>query len=173
MALAAYAAGVKWIECRVPTELHLPDAPRAFAAGVLTSVGFMSLVIGVLWVAAVYQPTGLGSFDALGHGFVYMLAVAVREEILYRALVFRLCARVVGTWGGLLVSALYFGVSHASNPGATFVRCSMTLSPARGLPLHSPQRDNFGYRSVCTWDGISPKARYSARRFRDTISAQA
>ena len=51
-----------------------------------------------------------------------MLAVAVREEdYLYRGLVYRLCAKVVGSWAGLLVSGLLFASWHAANSGANVV----------------------------------------------------
>jgi hypothetical protein len=117
--LVAYLASVKWIERRAATELGPRDAPVALLAGVLTGVALMSLVVGILWAAHVFQPSGRGAFSALGRGFVYMLAVAVREEILYRGLVFRLCAKLTGTWAALAISGLYFAAWHAANPGAT------------------------------------------------------
>jgi uncharacterized protein len=80
--------------------------------------------MATLWLAGVYQPDGWGSFSALGRGFVFMLAVAVREEILYRGLLFRLFSKIVGTWGALLLSAGWFASSHATNPGVTFVSLS-------------------------------------------------
>ena len=119
--LAAYLAAVRWIERRVPTELSPRHALPAFAAGSVAGIALFSLVIAVLLVAGVYRPQEWIGFDGIGFAFLFWLAVAVQEEILYRGLLFRLCSRIVGTWGALLLSAVMFGASHAINPGATLV----------------------------------------------------
>lgn len=119
VSLLSYLAAVRWIERRVPTEFSLRHALRVLAAGTLAGIALLSLVMAILWVAGTYRPEGWGSLSSLGRGFVFMLAVAVFEEILYRGLLFRLCSKVVGTWGALLLSATLFAATHAINPGAT------------------------------------------------------
>jgi hypothetical protein len=52
---------------------------------------------------------------------VFWLAVGAREEILFRGLLFRLCSKVVGTWGALVLSAAIFGAMHLISPGWTLV----------------------------------------------------
>jgi membrane protease YdiL (CAAX protease family) len=121
LCLIAYLAAVRWIERRVAVELSPRRAPSSLTAGFLTGIALMSLVIGILWIGGVFRPEAFGALGALGSGFIDALADAVREEILYRGLMFRLCAKVFGTWAGLLVSALWFAAWHATNPGATFV----------------------------------------------------
>jgi uncharacterized protein len=117
--VAIYLAAVRWIERRPATELSPHHALQSLAAGLLGGIALVSLIIEILWIVGVFQPEKAGAFGALGRGFVYMLAVAVREEIMYRGVMFRLCSKIVGTWGALLVSAAWFAASHATNPGAT------------------------------------------------------
>ncbi len=64
---------------------------------------------------------GWNGFDWRGIAVAlsFWFCVAIEEEILYRALLFRLCSKVVGTWGALIVSAAIFGVMHMGNPGWT------------------------------------------------------
>ena len=72
--------------------------------------------MAILWVAGTYRPEGWGNLNNLGRGFAFMLAVAVFEEVLYRGLLFRLCSKVVGTWGALLLSAALFAATMQSIP---------------------------------------------------------
>jgi membrane protease YdiL (CAAX protease family) len=52
---------------------------------------------------------------------VFWFGVAIEEEILWRGLLYRLCAKVFGTWGALLLSAALFSVKHIlDNPNVTF-----------------------------------------------------
>ena len=46
-------------------------------------------------------------------------ATAVLEELLLRAVVFRIVEQIAGTTAGLVFSAILFGLLHAINPGAT------------------------------------------------------
>ena len=117
--LIAYLAAVRGIERRAPTELSARHALPGLAIGTIAGIAMISLAFAILWVPGIFQAARTGTFGALGPGFVYMLAVAVREEILYRGLVFRLLAKVAGTWGALLLSALWFAGWHAGNAGAT------------------------------------------------------
>jgi hypothetical protein len=117
LCVAAYVAAVRWIERRAPTELSLRPAPRELVGGLLAGMALVSVTIATLWAAGVFRPQGWRAV-AVGPGFVFVLAAAVTEEILDRGLVFRLCSRILGTWGALLVSSAWFAVSHAANSGA-------------------------------------------------------
>jgi membrane protease YdiL (CAAX protease family) len=122
--LAIYLAAARWIERRVPSELSLRHALPGLAQGALAGIALFSLAMAILWLTGAYQPDGWEASGALGRGFLFVLAVAVREEILYRGLLFRLLSKIVGTWGALLLSAAWFGASHATAPGATFIGLS-------------------------------------------------
>jgi hypothetical protein len=115
-----YLAGVKWIERREPAEFAparaLPELVTGFGIGFL----LFSAVIGILFAAGVYHPSGWGAPGHLAQGFFLAVLAGVTEEILFRGLLFRLSARIIGTWGALVFTSALFGLAHAANPGATF-----------------------------------------------------
>ncbi len=115
----AYLAGARWIERRSVAEFALPPALLELAGGILGGIALFAIVIGTLWVAGAYQPQGWGSFGGVGLAFVLWLAIGEVEEILFRGLVYRLCGRIFGTWGAILVSGIAFGLVHGIDPGAT------------------------------------------------------
>jgi len=117
--LAAYLTAVKLIERRLPLELSLHRALPALGGGLLAGAALICLLMAVLWIAGVYQPQGLNGFGGLGIAAVFWLAVGAHEEILFRGLIFRLCSKVIGTWGALVLSAAIFGLVHLMNPGWT------------------------------------------------------
>jgi CAAX protease family protein len=117
--LVAYLAAARLIERRAPTELSLSHALPALGAGLLVGIALFALVMAVLWIAGAYRPQGWNSVQGLGLAAMFHLAVALREEIFYRGLLFRLCSKVVGTWGALLLSAAIFGATHIGSPGWT------------------------------------------------------
>ncbi len=119
--LVTYLAAARWIERRVPTEFSLHHALPALGAGLLGGIAMFSAVMAILWAAGAYRAEGWAELDAAGIALALVLwfAVAVQEEILYRGLLFRLCSKIAGTWGALLLSAALFGASHVLNPGWT------------------------------------------------------
>jgi CAAX protease family protein len=117
--VGTYLAACRWIERRTPAELALPYAPPELGIGMLGGLGLFSLTMAILWGCAVYHPSGWGSLDHLGGGFVPALLGGVIEEILFRGLLFRLIAKVLGTWGALALTAAFFGFAHLANHGAT------------------------------------------------------
>ena len=117
--LAVYVAAVRFIERRPVTELSPRRAPAVLAAGIAGGIALFALVMAVLWLAGFYRPSGWGGLTGPAIGFVFWLAIGTSEELLYRGMLFRLCSKIVGTWGALLLSAAWFGFTHASNPGAS------------------------------------------------------
>lgn len=103
------------MEARRPVEL----APRRLGGlgyGLALGVVLMTAVIGVLAVVGSYRILGTNPeyqvwSDLVSAGF----AAAIAEEILFRAVLFRLAEELLGTWGGIAVSAAAFGVAHLSN----------------------------------------------------------
>ena len=58
----------------------------------------------------------------------------VLEEIVFRGLLFRLCSKILGTWGALLFSAALFGAAHSFNHGAT-ISSSFAIAIEAGILL--------------------------------------
>jgi membrane protease YdiL (CAAX protease family) len=118
--LAAYLVLVKLVERRPLTEL----APRKLAPqgllGVAAGTLLFSTVVGVLWLLGSYRVTGTHpQVDWLPALLTVGLGAGIGEEILFRGALFRIVEEGLGTWTALAVSALFFGLAHAGNPGAT------------------------------------------------------
>jgi membrane protease YdiL (CAAX protease family) len=122
--LLVYLVGARFIERRPITDFALSPALPETAVGLVAGIALFASVIFVLWSAGVYQPQGWGSFSGLGAAFVLWLAVGVQEEIQFRGLLYRLCCKIFGTWGAIVVSGLLFGLVHGIDPGATVTALS-------------------------------------------------
>lgn len=117
--LLAYYLFVRIIERRPVTELSPSGAIFELAEGIGIGILLLSAVISILWVLGYYQITGLNGFSALVLPFTIAVVSGVSEEIRYRAIGFRIIEGWLGSWLALLISALYFGISHISNPNGT------------------------------------------------------
>lgn len=130
--IVTYAFLVCVIERRRPGELALRRWPGALG-GVLAGGLLFSTVVGVLWLLGSYHVTGFNPHaDWLPALLVAGIGAGIGEEILFRGVLFRIVEEGLGTWAALLVSALFFGFAHASNPGAT-LWSSMAIAIEAGL----------------------------------------
>jgi uncharacterized protein len=112
---------------------------RDMGIGLALGAGIISLVIGLLALFGWYQVVGPGAL--VGAGIVtnlsvvlLFLLVAVFEEITFRGLLFRIVENGLGSWGALLVSAIFFGGAHLGNPGAT-IGSSIAIALEAGVLL--------------------------------------
>lgn len=107
------------LEGRRPVEL----APRrlgGLAGGLALGVVLLCAVIGVLFVIGSYRIVGTNPGYNVWPALVSAgFTAAIAEEILFRAVLYRLFEELVGTWGALGFSAVLFGAAHLSNPDAT------------------------------------------------------
>jgi CAAX protease family protein len=97
---------------------------RDMGIGLALGAGIISLVIGLLALFGWYQVVGPGALAGAGIAtnlsvILLFLLIAVFEEITFRGLLFRIVENGLGSWGALLVSALFFGGAHLGNPDAT------------------------------------------------------
>jgi len=112
---------------------------RDIGIGLALGAGIISLVIGLLALFGWYQVVGSGAL--VGAGIVtnlsvilLFLLVAVLQEITFRGLLFRIVENGLGSWGALIVSALFFGGAHLGNPGAT-LGSSIAIALEAGMLL--------------------------------------
>jgi uncharacterized protein len=120
-ALGVYALFVRWLERRRATELDLRPGAVHFLVGGALGIALMAAVYGILWIA---QMAAFGPADGATHlarGLVAMFLAAVFEELLFRAVLFRILEQSFGTSVALVGSALLFGFAHGINPGATLI----------------------------------------------------
>jgi hypothetical protein len=115
---AAYWYYVRRIEQRAVTELAGPGALRELARGFVVATGLIAVPVVLLWVAGYYQVQGIAVSFSLLHLFVGFFSVAVLEELLFRAILFRLLERSFGTVWAIFVSSALFSAVHLLNPHA-------------------------------------------------------
>jgi membrane protease YdiL (CAAX protease family) len=116
----AYWIYVRYIEKRDLTELGSSTALQEIGLGALIGFGLFGLIIVILWLLGLYHVNGinfvlLSLIGALVGAFVSAFA----QELIFRAVIYRITEEWLGTWWALLISALLFGLIHLSSAGAT------------------------------------------------------
>ena len=130
----SYWLYVHWVEDRPVPEISLTKAVPEIGAGLLAGSALFLLTIGTLWLLGYYQ---IVAVNGLAYAWVPLTAAVmagVIEELLFRALLFRLFEQWLGSWMALGISALFFGFAHGANPNATFVS-STAIALEAGLLL--------------------------------------
>jgi membrane protease YdiL (CAAX protease family) len=116
----AYSLYVRVIEKRNLTELGLSNSLREFGLGSLTGFGLFGFVIAVLWLLGFYRVNGF-EFVLLSLAGVLLgaFASAFVQELIFRAVIYRIAEQWLGMWWALAISAVLFGLIHLTNSGAT------------------------------------------------------
>ena len=118
-ALAGYAIYVRLVERRPVVELGGRGALAEIAAGLGGGAALVAAVVGGLALVSIYRVDGANVTGAgLVTGFAQMLFVGVFEELLMRAVLFRLVERSLGSWAALVISSVLFGLAHLPGNGA-------------------------------------------------------
>lgn len=133
LAYAAYTAVVWFGERRGPVELSLGPAPLDLAAGLVVGLAMFSAVFLTLRLIGVYTlaPSHLMHWPQV---VADNLLTGLIEELLLRAIVFRLLIRAFGISPALALSAALFGAMHLLNPNATLVAAA-AIAVEAGLML--------------------------------------
>jgi len=113
---------VRHVERRHLHELERSGALREFGLGAFLGLGLFSLVMGVLWILGYYRISGVNFILlSLIGALVGALVSAFAQELIFRAIIYRITEEWLGTWWAVAVSALLFGLIHLSSSGATIV----------------------------------------------------
>jgi len=112
--LLVYWGYVRLMEGRRPmAEFSLQGAVGEFGGGLLLGAVAVELAIGLLWAGGHYRITGLNPWSGqIGGPLAEMLFVGVFEELLFRAVIFRIAERALGSWPALMLSAVLFALAH-------------------------------------------------------------
>lgn len=130
-ALAAYALYVRIVERRPVAELAGRQAPSELGLGLAGGAVLVGLVVGSLALTGAFRFEAINpGVNGLGVAFAQMVFVSVFEELLTRAIVFRLLERSLGTWIALGISSLLFGLAHL--PGNSAGALSITIAVVAG-----------------------------------------
>jgi membrane protease YdiL (CAAX protease family) len=116
----AYCVYVRYIEKRALTELGASNALQAVGLGALIGFGLFSFIIAILWLFGFYQVNGIDFvlFSLIG-ALIGAFVSGFAQELLFRAVIYRITEEWLGTWWALVISALLFGLIHLSSAGAT------------------------------------------------------
>ena len=129
--LLAYWVLARFIERRRIDELAWRKSPQLLW-GLIAALLLFSAVTLELWAAGAYSIIGHGSAPLWTLFLLSAVVPGITEEVVCRGILFRLTEEGLGTWIALLVSALFFGLGHIGNPGAT-VWSSLAISIEAGL----------------------------------------
>jgi membrane protease YdiL (CAAX protease family) len=132
--LAIYALFVRLVERRPVSELAVPGMGRELGLGLLIGAGLYTACVAILAVLGIYRIDGFNSWHMLFPALWYGISSGVFEELLFRGVLMRITEEVFGSWVGLAVSALVFGLVHLNNPEAT-LQGALFISVEFGLLL--------------------------------------
>ena len=135
LGLLLYAIWTNLTERRPVMELALKRAWGDLGLGLLLGILVFGFVVGLMALARCYAISGAQfHFTPQLEAFLLFFLVAVFEEIIFRGIMFRLIDDRWNTGVALIVSALFFGIVHLPNPGAT-LWSSFAIAIEAGLLL--------------------------------------
>ncbi len=117
----SYWTLVRFIEGRAVTELSARYAAPELVIGMLIGAGFISSVMGALYLLGFFELHGVRGANLLAAPLIAAIATGFVEEIALRGVIFRIIEEWLGTWISLLFSAALFGALHLGNDNATLV----------------------------------------------------
>ncbi len=119
LAIGLYLAWGKFIERRAVTELATPGLAREWGVGALYGAGLYTASAVVLMLLGIYKVEGVNGLLFLLPNLALGIKSGIFEELIFRGVLFQSVEAMFGSWAGILVSSLAFGLLHLLNPGAT------------------------------------------------------
>ncbi|MDB5676332.1 MAG: family intrarane metalloprotease [Sphingomonas bacterium] len=133
--VASYVVFVRLVERRPRVdEFDLSGWGRELGGGLLAGFLLFSSVVAVIALCGGYHIVGTHSLAVLLPVLAISITSGVTEEIMLRALFFRLVERTFGSWIALLCSAALFGAAHLGNPNAT-ITAAVAIAFEAGIML--------------------------------------
>lgn len=118
-AIGVYLAWGKIVERREVTEVSTPGMAGEWAIGALCGAGLYTASALILMVLGIYRIDGMNPVSFMLPAVALAIKSGVFEELIFRGILFRSTEAMFGSWVGILVSSLAFGLIHLTNPGAT------------------------------------------------------
>jgi len=134
LAFAVARFFAKWRDTTVGDLGWVRPTASKIGSGYLIGIGLVSLVAGIMVAAGWYELAWSGSWGSLLAAILSGLAVGLFEEALFRSLWFGGLEPALGTWLALMITAVFFGLLHWLNPGATLIS-SVAIALTAGLLL--------------------------------------
>jgi len=130
--LASYRLSVRVLERRDAAEIDF--RPGGFVAGVGIGTALISVVYMLLYLHGDVTFSAGNGQDGLAFAAIGTLGAALVEELVLRAILFRIAEQVVGTTAAIAFSAIVFGLMHGMNHGAT-VTSTLAVALESGVLL--------------------------------------
>lgn len=115
MSVLGYRFFVRRMEQRAVTELALTGAARETGVGLALGAALGLAVAGMLAAAGAFAVTGRNSWQFLLKSMPEQIMVAFFEEIMFRAVLFRIVEQRWGSRNALIVSFVLFALAHMPN----------------------------------------------------------
>ena len=121
---AVAAVAVYWVVMRHVARRGMPEllSARAVPHAVIgVALGVVFIAVSVLMVMTEFSFTVASGDTAsiVATMVAVQVGAAVTEELLFRGLALQALERLCGSWVALAVTAVFFGLVHLANPGAT------------------------------------------------------
>ncbi len=132
-----YYGLVRAMEGRNPVEeLSLNGALLELLGGLGIGAGLLALSTWLLWLFGFYKVDAVNDISELfaARHLPLSLGAGFFEELVFRAILFRIVEEKLGSWIALAISSLFFGVAHISNPNATLFS-SIAIAIEAGILL--------------------------------------
>ncbi|MFC0133520.1 CPBP family intramembrane metalloprotease [Massilia eurypsychrophila] len=126
LCVAAYVLYVRKVERRQATELSRVGAGRELAFGILLGSAIFLLAVGAIAAAGAFHVEGYAPWTVMIKPFAEIVLVALFEEILFRAIFFRIIENWLGSTIALALSGLVFAVTHLPNDNSTLLAFVIT-----------------------------------------------
>jgi len=127
MSLLSYRWFVRRTEQRhTLAELALPGAAREAGAGVVLGASLGLIVAGLLALAGAFIVTGSNGWPIMLRTLPEQVMVAVFEELIFRAVLFRLIEKRWGVRAALVSSFVLFALAHLPNEGVSVLAVVIT-----------------------------------------------
>ncbi len=137
LAIMVYMLIMKYLARRSIPELSRKGAGVEAVMGALTGLIFIALSTIIIVLLGGYTFQWANDADTVTVLIVSIeaaLGAAIVEELIFRGLVFQAINKLLGTWTGLAVTSLFFGIAHLGNTGST-LWSAFALSLEAGLLL--------------------------------------
>jgi uncharacterized protein len=129
-----YVGYVRLFERRATVELSRKRALPEFAIGAAIGFALITATIACLWLCGFYRVEGIGRIPSAAVLVGTGLFAGFFEEIVVRGVIFRITEESLGTWLAILISALFFGLSHLLNEESSWF-AALCISVEAGVLL--------------------------------------
>jgi len=131
--MAGYRFYVRKVERRAPAEASGPGVLRELGTGFGIGAALAVGVAGVLLLCGALQVQGLGDWRAIFKPLPEQVMVATFEELVFRAILFRIVEQRWGLRIAVVSNVLLFALAHLPNEHISVVAVLATAAAGAGL----------------------------------------